>query len=262
MPPIRLGDLLLKAKAITDAQLQAALAEQQRWGGKLGEILVRMEALTEEMLVKALSKQLGLPAVNLEPVQGIAQHVRAKVPAQTAKELTLVPLQLRDDGKTLVVAMAEPQNIQHVDSLRAVTKCRIMVQVAGRTAITKAIARFYDEMVEPPPGTEGSFKLIDAQGHSVSKARPTAAEPPLEIERPLPRMAEQSSAPPGLTKKRAASSDTVPVAAAAPASSALKQLELIEQSQRKEVQALKAMVELLIEKGVFTRDEYLSRVKR
>ena len=36
----------------------------------------------------------------------------------------------------------------------------------------------------------------------------------------------------------------------------------VEEVQRKEVAALKAMVELLIEKGVFTREEYLAKVKR
>ena len=36
----------------------------------------------------------------------------------------------------------------------------------------------------------------------------------------------------------------------------------VEETQRRSVAALKAMVELLIEKGVFSRDEYLARVKR
>ena len=57
--PIRLGDLLVRANVISEVQLQQALAEQQRWGGRLGGILVRMGLLTEDLLVKALSKQLG-----------------------------------------------------------------------------------------------------------------------------------------------------------------------------------------------------------
>ena len=39
-------------------------------------------------------------------------------------------------------------------------------------------------------------------------------------------------------------------------------LRAIEEAQRKEVTALKGMVELMIEKGVFTREEYLAKVKR
>ena len=79
MASIRLGDLLIKAKVITDSQLKSALAEQAKWGGRLGEILVRMNIVTEDMLVKALSKQLNLPAVNLDSIATIAPHVRGKI---------------------------------------------------------------------------------------------------------------------------------------------------------------------------------------
>ena len=52
-------------------------------------------------------------------------------------------------------------------------------------------------------------------------------------------------------------------ASASPArQSAVEVLRGVEETQRRSVAALKAMVELLIEKGVFSRDEYLARVKR
>jgi len=57
------------------------------------------------------------------------------------------------------------------------------------------------------------------------------------------------------------------IPAAQPANGAARQsasevLRGMEETQRRSVAALKAMVELLIEKGVFSRDEYLARVKR
>jgi hypothetical protein len=45
-------------------------------------------------------------------------------------------------------------------------------------------------------------------------------------------------------------------------STATEVLRGVEETQRRSVAALKAMVELLIEKGVFSRDEYIARVKR
>lgn len=123
MASIRLGDLLVKAKVINDGQLRAALNEQQKWGGRLGELLVRMNFVTEELLVRALSKQLNLVTVNLEAVQSVPPHVVAKIPLEVARDLVALPLQLRDEGKTLVVVMAEPQNIKHVDTLRSVSRC-------------------------------------------------------------------------------------------------------------------------------------------
>ncbi|MEW6430102.1 MAG: hypothetical protein AB1730_01230 [Myxococcota bacterium] len=252
MPAIRLGDLLVKAKVITESQLKAALGEQQRWGGKLGEILVRMNILTEEMLVKALSKQLSLPAVNLETVQGIPPHVRSKVPPDVARDLVALPLQLRDEGKTLVVAMAEPQNIKQLDTLRSVSRCRIVPQLAGRQAIARAFTRFYEGEAEIGSDVEGSFKMIDAHGNTVVRSTEEIAK-----RRQAERRATGSSSP---------ASGAAPRGGELPASltgrSPSELLRAIEDAQRKEVAALKGMVELLIEKGVFTREEYLAKVRR
>lgn len=255
MASIRLGDLLVKAKVISESQLKAALAEQQKWGGKLGELLVRMNFLTEDMLVKALSKQMNVPSVNLETIQGIPPHVRAKVPPDVARDLVALPLQLRDDGKTLLVAMAEPQNLKHLDTLRSVSRLRITSQLAGRQAIARAFSRFYEGEAELGEGeVESSFKLVDAQGHTVIKSAEElqarkASLPQMPAAKPLP------AAPP-----RTATASEMPSSMASKTPS--EQLRAIEEAQRKEVTALKGMVELLIEKGVFTREEYLAKVKR
>lgn len=253
MATIKLGELLIKANVLQAGQLKSALAEQQKWGGRLGDILVRMEFLTEELLVKALSKQLGIPAVNLDAVQGIAPHVKAKIPVEVAREFDVVPMQLRDDGKTLVVAMAEPQHIEHVDLIRARANCRVIVQVAGRSSISRAISRFYEGEADLSD-FEDSFKLMDSQGrtlvkngHDVSdrasgpRITPTPPQPAAP-ERPQPARVDSGSQPGVQT--------------------ASEILKAVEEVQRKEVAALKAMVEILIDKGVFSREEYLAKVKR
>jgi hypothetical protein len=208
---------------------------------------VRMNIVTEDMLVKALSKQLNLPTVNLDAITSVPPHVRAKLPIDMARDLQALPIQLRDDGKTLVVVMSEPQNLKHLDTLRAVSRCRIMPQLAGRQAIARAFSRVYDGESEAGADVESSFKLVDSQGHTLIKS----------VEEVEKQRAAQAP------KKPAAPRPAVP--AAVPSSSSrspAEQLRAIEDAQRKEVAALKAMVELMIEKGVFSREEYLSRVKR
>jgi hypothetical protein len=54
----------------------------------------------------------------------------------------------------------------------------------------------------------------------------------------------------------------VPAVRPAGTGSPTELLKAVEEVQRKEVAALKAMVELLIEKGIFSREEYLAKVKR
>lgn len=240
MASIRLGDLLVKAKVITDDQLKAALSEQQKWGGRLGEILVRLRFVSEDMLVKALSKQLNLPTVNLDAVQDVPQAVKAKVPLELARDLVALPLQLRDEGKTLIVVMAEPQNLNLIDSLRMATRCKIIPQIAGRHAIARAFERIYHHLPDELADIEsGGFRVVDAQGNTVIKAGP----PPVD----------QSSRSP-----TADDEPLLPLGNQSPS----EVLRLLEEAQRSEVMVLKGMVELMIEKGVFTREEYLAKVRR
>jgi hypothetical protein len=258
MAQIKLGELLIKANVLQESQLKAALAEQAKWGGKLGEILVRMSMVSEDILVRALSKQLNIPAVNLDAVQVIPPHVRSKIPSQTARDFAVLPLQLRDDGKTLVVAVADPLNVRHLDELRAITKCRIVPNVAGRTSIARAYQRLYEENAELGEA-DTNFKVLDAQGRTVVKdMRPGA---------PQQGQAAAAPPPPPPPAARPAAAPARPSMSGVPSvggggGSPAELLKTVEEVQRKEVAALKAMVELLIEKGVFTREEYLAKVKR
>jgi hypothetical protein len=232
---IKIGDLLVKAGVITELQLKAALAEQQQWGGKLGDILVRMDFLTEEVLVRALSKQTGIARADL--TGEVDRSALALVPADTAEEFGLVPIGLKDQGRILVVAMSDPMNISATDHLVSLTGgLKIETRIAGAGAIRHAISRWYrgEEMLREDGG-EQSMRIVNNAGNTVVGFSTRAPKP-----------ATQKAQP----------------AAAGERQSAAEVLRGVEDMQRRSVAALKAMVELLIEKGVFSRDEYLARVKR
>lgn len=249
---IKLGELLLKANVINEAQLKAALDEQKRWGGKLGEILVRMTFVTEDLMVKALAKQLNIPRMDLDGLPATPKAVLSRVPHDLARDLQAVPLQLKED-KTLVVAMWEPTNLEQIDTLQKVSRCKISPVIATPTQIARLIARSYEDgdaaSLDSDDGA--GFKVVDAQGKTVVKsiaeleARGAAASNKAKAPAPAPAPAAAPRAP-----------------AAPGAGSPAALLGQIEEAQRREVAALKAMVELLIEKGVFSRDEYLARVRR
>ncbi len=247
---IKLGELLVRANLINEAQLKAALSEQQKWGGKLGEILVRMSFCTEDLVVKALSKQLGIPRVELDTVQPPPESVLHKVPVEMSRDLNVVPLQLKDDGKTLVVAASDPTNLGTIDMLRAKTSCKIVTMIAGVTMLNKARNRFYYGEEGLDGGDDSGFKLQNSAGNTMVKA--------VSDIKPPPPTAQPSRPPPG----RAAPAQRPGPPTGSSVGSPAEVLEAIEAVQRKEVSALKAMVELLIEKGVFTREEYFARVKR
>ncbi len=242
MAQMKLGELLVRAKVLQESQVKAALAEQHRWGGKLGETLVRMGLVTEDLLILALSRQLGLPTVPLEGVEEVPASVKAKIPADTAREMCVLPLQLRDDGRTLVVVMSDPLNLQVQDDLQALTGCRLQVGLAGRTAILRALARIYSGQAVPEAGAD-PMRVVDAQGRPMLEA---------------PELVRAGAAPPAGARPAVASG--APTTGATGNASEL--LHAVEDLQRREATALKAMVELLIEKGAFTRDEFLVKVRR
>ena len=144
-----------------------------------------IRGLASEVVLEPADDPVPLrSAVNLDSIQGVPPHVRAKIPSQVARDLSALPIQLRDDAKTLVVAMSEPQNLSHIDTLRSVSRCRILPQIAGRSSIARAFGRFYEGEADPSD-LEGSFKFVDAQGNTVvkqqdqvSKSKPTAPSAP------------------------------------------------------------------------------------
>src|SRR3954469_8912636 len=180
---IKIGDLLVKAGVITELQLKAALAEQQQWGGKLGDILVRMEFLTEEVLVRALSKQTGVPRADLTGEGD--KNALALVPADTAEEFGLVPMALKDQGRTILVAMSDPLNISATDHLISLTGGKkVETQLAGASAIRNAISRWYrgEELLGE---STSAMRIVDNSGHSVVTTDPRK-----------PRTGPQKVAPP------------------------------------------------------------------
>ena len=241
MPAMKLGEMLVGYKLCTPAQLEAGLAEQQKWGGKIGEIMVRMGALSEENLIKVLAKQLGAQPVNLDAVAGLPPQLLAKIPADKAREWMVVPVQLKDEGRTLVVVTADPQALTTLDAIRNLTGLKVTTLLSGKQAIARAHAKFY-AAGEDLPADSGEFKMVDAQNATMMK--------------PVQGLQEQ------LARERVAAAPAAAPGAGPKTEQALQTLKTLEDAQKKELAALKAIVELMLEKGVFTRDEYLAKVKR
>jgi hypothetical protein len=258
-PRIKLGELLVKANVVTEAQLKTALQEQQKWGGKLGEILVRMSYLTEDILVKALCKQLGLPRADLARYPEIPKSVLARVPPAVAREFNVLPLAATEDGKSLAVCVSDPLNLQMLDELRSVTGgTRIVTYVAGASEIGRAIARHYEgaEVVDDASVTQ--IDVIDALGRAVDRT------PMPQNVAGLARSIAAAAPPAPLTNGDAhrATAGGSPARAMNGKATPSQLLDQIEEMQQREVTALKALVEILIDKGVFSREEYLARVRR
>ena len=163
---VKLGDLLLKAKLITQDQLDAALKSQREEGGKIGEALVRVGAVTENDITETLSQQFGVPSIDLASFE-IDPVVVKIVPADVARKYGVLPV--NKTGATLTIAMGDPTNVFAMDDIKFMTGYNVEPVVASEIALRKAIDRHY--------GTPRSIVLKEK-----SKSAPGYATPDASLE--------------------------------------------------------------------------------
>ncbi len=144
---VRIGDLLLKEKRISPAQLQEALNYQKTNGGKLGLNLVKLGFVTDEEITSLLSKQYGVPSINLTQFEIDASVIKL-IPAETAQKYQIVPLSR--SGATLTIAITDPTNVFAMDDIKFMTGYNVEPVVASETAVTEAIKRYYPTAAAAP----------------------------------------------------------------------------------------------------------------
>lgn len=111
---IRLGDLLVENGLITADQLQHALGEQRRLGGKLGRTLIDLGMVRENDMLQLLSRQLSIPLIDLRSFRFDAAMVR-KIPETLARRFRSIVL--RDEDGAYLVGMADPTDLFAFDEL-------------------------------------------------------------------------------------------------------------------------------------------------
>jgi MSHA biogenesis protein MshE len=137
---IRIGDLLVEHKIITEAQLIAALAEQKRSGHKLGKALVELQYLSEDQLLQFLSRQLQLPFIDLKHYKYKAEVVRL-LPETVSRRYRAISLD--DSGDSVMVAMADPTDIFAFDELTRYLKKNVRLAVVRESDLLRTIDTVY-----------------------------------------------------------------------------------------------------------------------
>jgi len=164
---VRIGELLLKEKRITPAQLQDALTYQKGNGGKLAQNLVKLGFVKDDDITALLSKQYGVPSISLHLFE-IDPDVIRLIPVDTAQKYQIVPLSRA--GATLTIAMADPTNVFAMDDIKFMTGYNVEPVVASEAALAEAIQRYYTTASLPRmPGA-------DRKGDKKGDKKATAAQ--------------------------------------------------------------------------------------
>ncbi len=136
----QLGELLLEKGIINQNQLDKALKLQKEKGGLIGQILVMLGFVTEEEIAQALTVQYGFPYLPLESYE-VTPEVIQLIPENVAKQYNLIAIDRIED--LITIAMSNPLNIQAVEDVELITKCKVQVFVSTMTDINNAIKKHY-----------------------------------------------------------------------------------------------------------------------
>ncbi|MBA3638868.1 MAG: type IV-A pilus assembly ATPase PilB [Acidobacteriota bacterium] len=150
---VRIGELVLKEKRITPAQLQEALSYQKANGGKLGMNLVKLGFVKDEEITALLSKQYGVASINLSQFE-IDPSIIKLIPSETAHKYQIVPLSR--SGATLTIAMTDPTNVFAMDDIKFMTGYNVEPVVASEIGVAEAIQRYYAAAVPRQPRDGGN----------------------------------------------------------------------------------------------------------
>lgn len=149
---IRLGDLLLASKVVTEAHLEEALARQKETGRRLGETLVALGHVTELQVAQSLSHQLSVPWVNLHHVD-FSRELLNLISADVAESARVVPVyvrRVRQQGDVLFVATDDPLNEQALLSVAGHVGMPVKAMVASALDLRSALRVYYGRVVAAP----------------------------------------------------------------------------------------------------------------
>lgn len=228
----KLGEILLAAGAITQQQLEGALEDQKRYGGRLGTILLERRYIDEKIFFKALSSQLKVPAVDFTK-STIPEAVIKLVPKDLSEKYQIFPVATRRtiSGNVIVLAMADPTNVEAQDEIRFLTGFRVEPCLTLDSTIQQVIREYwYEQNGKGPyryePDTDiaaggPSSELEDIERDSSQYGMDAAPETQMERERMIDPNAPAQPDTPQLNRE------------------------------------LKALLRLLAKKGIISQKEYL-----
>ncbi|MBI3902374.1 MAG: type II/IV secretion system protein [Nitrosomonadales bacterium] len=137
---IRLGDLLVQQKLITQEQLMFALGEQKRSGRKLGKVLIDNGFVSEDQISEALAKQLNIPFINLK-FHNVNPDITRKLSETQARRFRALALEERNGA--LLIGMADPTDLFAFDELSRILTRDIELAVVTEGQLLETIDRVY-----------------------------------------------------------------------------------------------------------------------
>src|SRR2546426_2354510 len=109
---------------------------------RLGYTLVKLGFVEETEVTKSLARQYRMPAVDLTRFE-VDPKIIKLLPPDIATKHTVLPL--KREGRTLTVAIADPNNVAAIEDIKFITRCDVFPVIAGECTLRNAIDRYYPQ---------------------------------------------------------------------------------------------------------------------
>lgn len=224
----RLAGVFLKAKLIDELQQRSGLARLANFGGRLPKTLADLGFADEDELTTAIGKAFGFPVTLLGHMLKDT-HAMAKLDVKFCDEHCVFPVTLKD--RVLSLAMVDPLELDVIDAVKVRAGTRVQPLLSSETGIRNAILKHYRGQ-EPRIVSNRARKAVtrEVSTNDDLKFEVDMAPPPKP--RAPTQEALRKSAGVGFTKEE------------------LAKLESARVNQSKTATILKAVEELLAEKGL------------
>ncbi|MCD6487348.1 MAG: Flp pilus assembly complex ATPase component TadA [Syntrophobacterales bacterium] len=136
----KLGELLVNAGLLTEDQLGQALDGQKKAGLKLGQYLIQEGWVREDQIIDQISKQLNVEKYIPEKYP-IDQDLASLVPFDIAQKYQVTPLKKKRN--LLTIAMADPMDIDAIDSMEVLTNMEVTPVVCSEKEINQLLTLTY-----------------------------------------------------------------------------------------------------------------------
>ncbi|MBU1537108.1 type II secretion system ATPase GspE [Myxococcota bacterium] len=138
-----IGEILVESFGVHPLDIQRAIDVQPTESLRLGEILVKQKIITEADVLRALAMQQGLEYLEEQPKsEQVDLHLLEKISINYAKQNRAVPLWLKDEG-TVVVAMSDPMSYWVMDDLGSKLAKRLEVVLMEGQRVLDIINKAY-----------------------------------------------------------------------------------------------------------------------
>jgi general secretion pathway protein E len=169
---MRLGEILIGRRLITEEDLARALELQRERGDKIGKILVDLGFVAFRDVLGALSEQLQVPLLSIEGPPAVSPELETLSP-RFLRQFRCIPVALHETVVTL--AMADPLDLETRTTVASSTGLTVEVGIAGEQEILDAIDRYYGQSAK----NETEAVMAPADSEDLEQLRDMASEAPV-----------------------------------------------------------------------------------